>query len=114
MLWYLIKEPYFQRSIDRTYLAFYSLPNSREVITRSTANVWVVGQRVPKRDAASNGSISSPNPQDTGAGSGDSDDSFEPLTERAETLALTCTEIYLIAAKKDSTLVDIKGKLFFS
>ncbi|GAB5590205.1 hypothetical protein Unana1_05105 [Umbelopsis nana] len=90
---------------------FDSLPNSREVITRSTANVWVVGQRVPKRDAASNGSISSPNPQDTGAGSGDSDDSFEPLTERAETLALTCTEIYLIAAKKDSTLVDIKDDL---
>jgi hypothetical protein len=30
--------------------------------------------------------------------------------EREEKKALSCTEIYLIAAKKDSTLVDVKGK----
>jgi hypothetical protein len=93
---------------------FCSLPNSREVITRSTANVWVVGQRIPKRVAGGNGSMSSTNPQNaTDAESGnttETDDSFEPLTERQEMLALSCTEIYLIAAKRDSTLVDIKGK----
>jgi hypothetical protein len=72
----------------------------------------VVGQRIHKRDNAGDSSDSPPL-QGTDINSGDStetEDSFEPLMEREDKIALSCTEIYLIAAKKDSTLVDVKGK----
>jgi hypothetical protein len=91
---------------------FHSLPNTKEVITRSTANVWVVGQRIHKRDDAGDTSELPPL-QGTDSSSGDStetEDSFEPLMEREDKQALSCTELYLIAAKKDSTLVDVKGR----
>lgn len=72
----------------------------------------MVGQRIHKRADAGD-SPDSPPLQGTDINSGDStetEDSFEPLMEREEKIALSCTEIYLIAAKKDSTLVDVKGR----
>jgi hypothetical protein len=86
------------------------------VITRSTANVWVVGQRIAKKQLVEDAithtvenNISGAESSAESCGSNETDESYEPLTEKVQTLSLSGTEIYLIAAKRDSTLVDVKG-----
>ncbi|CAM0141878.1 hypothetical protein VKS41_004419 [Umbelopsis sp. WA50703] len=94
------------------------LPNTREVITRSTANVWVVGQRIAKKQLVEDAithtvenNISGAESSAESCGSNETDESYEPLTEKVQTLSLSGTEIYLIAAKRDSTLVDVKDDI---
>lgn len=71
-----------------------------------------MGQRIPKKQSSESISASMADTNISSADSSDSnetDETFEPLVENAEISTLSCTEIYLIAAKRDSTLVDVKG-----
>src|SRR4051812_3507525 len=68
---------------------FHRLPELNEIYTRSTSNYWVVGRRVASVKTPKNGHRNAAQ-QDPGA-----EDT---------------RELYMVAAKKDSTLVDVEGK----
>ncbi|KAG2222752.1 hypothetical protein INT45_013116 [Circinella minor] len=89
---------------------FETLPNTTEVYTRSTGNYWIAGQRVynkhgrkqERRRSQTNGDATS--------------DHQEPPTEDEEDEIVTerkrspddYTEMYLVAAKKDTSLADVE------
>lgn len=83
-----------------------SIPNTSEVYTRSTTNYWIAGRRVYNRLAIRQQQMQASN----------TDDHQEPPTEDEEEedhydegVMSDYVEMYLVAAKKDTSLADVEG-----
>lgn len=87
----------------------YSLTHTREVYTRSTANYWIAGRRIYKQYVPKRWSCESVDKT--------KDDHQVPPTEddddddgRSKGDSEDYVEMYLVAAKKDTSLADVEGK----
>lgn len=84
---------------------FEKIPHTSEVYTRSTSNHWIAGHRIYNTLRTNDENNEEEDANAATHESGSSLDEF-PRDENMDDF----TEMYLIAAKKDTSLADIEGK----
>ncbi|KAF7721863.1 vacuolar fusion protein ccz1 [Apophysomyces ossiformis] len=91
---------------------FARLPRTNEIYTRSTSNYWIAGHRLYNKLTASKESTQqeedecSPTVADT-----EEDGSCSSFESLEDSRADDYTEIYIVAAKKDTSLADVEDTL---
>lgn len=86
---------------------FEKIPRTSEVYTRSTSNHWIAGNRIHNtlrvaEETSEEGSDTVIHENNSSIDERFRDDDLEDFTE-----------MYLIAAKKDTSLADVEGKMYY-
>ncbi|KAG0185892.1 hypothetical protein DFQ28_008617 [Apophysomyces sp. BC1034] len=89
---------------------FERLPHTNEIYTRSTSNYWIAGHRLYNKPLTSQGSVQKENDEHSPVLADTEEEGSSSSLESLEDCRTDdYTEMYIVAAKKDTSLADVEG-----